>query len=91
MCHPSRLAAFCALLILSACGGGAGRYPALMPSDLILAEPALPDHAGIAAASPDQADAATETRGAALRDRAASLQGPVIDPETRARMQRARR
>lgn len=88
MTHQNRLAALAILLFVAACGGHDG-YPALLPTDRILAEPTLPDHAGPAADSPDAIDAATESRAEALRRRAAALQGPVIEPAAKARMQSA--
>ena len=41
-----------ALASLAACGDTAGDYPALMPTDRLLAEPALPGHAADAARDP---------------------------------------
>ena len=37
------------LLMLAGCGDPSADYPALMPTDRLLAEPAIPGHAGIAA------------------------------------------
>lgn len=75
----------CAAL-LSGCGGDADTYPRLLPTDRILAEPVLPDHAPEAAASSAAVDAEAEARAEALRRRAEALRGPVIEPEARARM-----
>lgn len=75
-----------ALICLSACAGQDDGYPSLLPTERILAEPALPDHAGPATASPAAIDAEAEARAAALRRRAEALRGPVIEPDIRARM-----
>ncbi|MTE01364.1 hypothetical protein GIY56_13825 [Paracoccus sp. YIM 132242] len=72
----------CAAL-LSGCGDEP--YPSLLPTDRILAEPVLPDHAP-AATSPAAVDAEAEARAAALRRRADALRGPVIEPDALARM-----
>lgn len=83
--------ALCAALplLLAACGDPQADYPALMPTDALLAEPALPDAAADAAAAPEATTAATEARADALRARAEALRGPVIDPATRRRMEAA--
>jgi len=57
-----------ALAMLAGCGDAGGDYPALMPTDRLLAEPALPAHALDAAQSP-------ETVGSMLDGRARSLAG----------------
>ena len=54
------------LLMLAACGDASGDYPALMPTDRLLAEPAIPGHAGIAATNPDQVVSDLQSSGAAL-------------------------
>ncbi|MFV0409919.1 MAG: hypothetical protein ACK5LJ_09560 [Paracoccus sp. (in: a-proteobacteria)] len=46
--------------------GDTGDYPALVPTDKLLAEPAIPGHAEIAASSPDQVTADLQAAGAAL-------------------------
>lgn len=77
-------------LALAGCGSGDdGRFPALLPTQQILAEPVLPDHAAAAAASPAPAEAEAAARAAALRRRAGALAGPVIEPEALARMRAA--
>lgn len=73
---------FCLPLTLAACGGG-GTYPALMPTEAILAEPVLSPALGTAPAAVRD-DAAA--RAAALRARAQGLRGPVIESEFRAQM-----
>lgn len=72
---------------LAGCGNAADPYPRLLPTDQILAEPTLPDHAPVAAASPAAVEAEAEARAADLRRRADALRGPVIEPETLSRMQ----
>lgn len=72
--------------ILSACAGESGPYPRLLPTDRILAEPALPDHAPDAAASSAAVDAQAQAHADALRQRADALRGPVIEPETLSRI-----
>lgn len=88
MLFASRLAALVALTLPLSCGGEDARYPSLLPTEQILAEPTLPDHAGAAAADPAPVD--IEARAEALRRRAEALRGPVIEPEARARMTAAR-
>lgn len=53
-------------LLLSACADHGVDYPALMPTDQLLAEPSIPGHAEIAATSPDQVAADLAAAGAAL-------------------------
>lgn len=77
-----RRAAPALCLVLAACGADAD-YPALMPLDQLLAEPAP------AATTPAAVQADLSTRAAALSARAQTLRGPVIDPATRARMSAA--
>ncbi|MBK4217265.1 hypothetical protein JJJ17_15145 [Paracoccus caeni] len=76
-----------ALIPLSACDRDQASYPKLLPTNEILADPQLPDHATTAANSPAAVDAETTARAEALRRRAAALQAPVIEPDTRSRMQ----
>lgn len=73
-------------LALSGCGGAPETYPRLLPTDEILAEPVLPDHAPDAATSPAAVDAEAAARADVLRGRADALRGPVIEPETLSRM-----
>ena len=61
-----RLSLLIPLLMLAACGDSSGDYPALMPTDRLLAEPAIPGHAGIAATNPDQVVSDLQSSGAAL-------------------------
>lgn len=72
--------------LLAGCTGEARDYPRLLPTDQILAEPTLPDHAPDAALSPADVDAEAQARADALRQRAEALRGPVIEPGTLARM-----
>ena len=58
-----------ALLVLTglaACGDTSTDYPALMPTDQLLADPAIPGHAEIAASNPDQVAADLAAAGAGL-------------------------
>lgn len=90
MMRPARLTAALILpLLASACGDAGTAYPALVPVASILAEPALPDAPGAAATDPAAVAAPVRSRADALRDRATALRGPVIEPPTRARMDRA--
>lgn len=72
------------VLTLAACAGGEG-YPDLMPTDVILAEPALPTHATAARTDPAPLEAVTTARADALRARADALRGPVVDQALRDR------
>lgn len=74
------------VLLLASCDGDAEPYPRLLPTDRILAEPTLPDHAPDAGATPVPVDAEAKARAAELRGRAEALRGPVIEPEARSRM-----
>ncbi|TBN43775.1 hypothetical protein EYE42_01170 [Paracoccus subflavus] len=74
------------LLVPPGCQSEGDDYPRLLPTDVILAEPVLPDHAP-AATAPGAVRADTAARADALRQRADALRGPVIEPETLARMQ----
>ncbi|MBM3604293.1 MAG: hypothetical protein FJX25_05925 [Alphaproteobacteria bacterium] len=71
-------------LLLTACGKP-DDFPRLLPTAQILAEPALPVHATVAATEPDAVEAAENRRAEALRARARELQGPVVDPVLRRR------
>lgn len=88
MKHAHILAALCAIAALSACERNGAGYPRLLPTDQLLAEPALPAHATETGprAAPTEA---LETRADALRRRADGLRRPVIDPASRARMDSA--
>lgn len=72
------------LALLAGCADGHA-YPDLLPTDRILAEPALPAHAGPAAIGGAPVSAATTGRADALRARADALRGPVVDPALRRR------
>ncbi|SNR52819.1 hypothetical protein EYF88_12050 [Paracoccus sediminis] len=73
--------------LVPGCDASPEAYPRLLPTDQILAEPTLPDHAPAAATSPAVVDAQAEARAAALRRRADALRGPVIEPDALARIQ----
>ncbi|GEK68169.1 hypothetical protein [Paracoccus denitrificans] len=64
-----------ALASLAACGDTAGDYPALMPTDRLLAEPALPGHAADAARDPAAVGGALDARGRSLAGRSGT--GPA--------------
>lgn len=85
MTRHSILALCAALpLFLTGCSDG-GDYPALMPTEQLLAEPTLPE----AQASPVATKAEVEARSRALQARAQALSGPVIEPDIQRRMQQA--
>lgn len=69
---------------LAGCAGEAEDYPHLLPTAQMLAEPALPAHAGTGGA---EAEAQLSARAAALRSRAVGLRGPVIEADSPARRQ----
>ena len=66
------------ILTLGACSQD-GAYPALLPTDQVLAPPALPAHAAPAATSAAPVETATAARAAALQARAEALRGPVVE------------
>ncbi|MCQ0969924.1 hypothetical protein MLD63_05730 [Paracoccus sp. TK19116] len=70
-------------LLLAACAADDQAYPRLLPTDEILAEPVLPDHAAGASSAPEPVEDDLERRGSGLRDRANALRRPVIEPEFR--------
>lgn len=72
-------------LILSGCGTATDDYPRLLPTETMLAEPALPDHVP-PARSPAGIGTDTAARAEALRRRADALRRPVIEPEALSRM-----
>lgn len=78
-----------ALAMLAGCGDAGGDYPALMPTDRLLAEPALPGHAADAAQDPTAVGGALDARGRTLAGRSAA--GPVAnDAELRRRAEALR-
>ena len=74
-----------------ACTDGSGDYPRLLPTEQILAEPALPDHAGPATSSADPVRDTVEAQGAATRSRADAIPDPVDDGALAARAADLRR
>lgn len=68
------------VLLLTACADG--DYPALLPTEQVLAEPTLPD----SQADPVATAAEAGGRADALRARADALRGPVIEPGIARRM-----
>lgn len=83
MKHLSYLTLCAVIPLLSACADDNGEYPALMPTDQLLAEPELSP----AASAPQATTENVESKADALRARAEALRQPVIDPETRRRME----
>ena len=79
-----RPAALILVLMLSACSEG-GTYPDLLPTDRILAEPAMPAHARAARVDPAPVTATTGARAEALQARAEALRGPVVGEDLRQR------
>lgn len=59
-----------ALLLLAACGGGADDYPALLPTEVLLAPPALPAHAAGAVSSVGGVESGLIADRRRLQDRA---------------------
>ena len=79
-----------AVLALAACGDPMGDYPSLMPTDQLLADPALPAHARDAANDPAATDAALQGRAAGLAGGAAGTAAGAGDLARRADALRAR-
>lgn len=65
-------------LIVAACSDSSVDYPALLPTDPLLAEPAIPGHAEIAASSPDQVRSDLEAAGAGLAVSSAQVAAETI-------------
>ncbi|TKW66136.1 MAG: hypothetical protein DI616_11650 [Paracoccus denitrificans] len=80
-------------LLLAACADHGIDYPALMPTDQLLAEPAIPGHADIAATSPDQVASDLAAAGAALAVSQAEVTAAEVgnDAELAARAEALRR
>ncbi|SMO54850.1 hypothetical protein [Paracoccus laeviglucosivorans] len=78
------------LLLLAGCGDRMGDYPALMPTDQLLAEPTLPEHAQDAATDPTATDAALQGRAAGLSGRSGATPANSADLKRRADALRAR-
>lgn len=83
MKHLSYLTLCVVIPVMSACADNQDDYPALMPTDQLLAEPKLSP----AASAPEATTENVESKADALRARADALRQPVIDPETRRRME----
>lgn len=82
-----------AALAMAGCGDQNTGYPALMPTDQLLAEPALPAHARDAARSVDETAGSLTAQRDALHgraDRAVSMGGQTGDLAARATALRAR-
>lgn len=80
-----RLATLVLIAATAGCTEPRDDYPQLMPTDQLLAPPELPE-AGL---DPQATRAATSAEGDALRARAEALKTPVIEPETKRRMDEA--
>lgn len=79
-----------AALALAGCGDAVGDYPALMPTDRLLAEPALPAHAAEVRDDPAPAGDALAARAGALSRRGGGAPGATDDLARRANALRAR-
>ena len=86
-----RLLPLFTLGLLAACSDGSEDYPRLLPTQQILAEPSLPDHAGPAAASDAPVREAVEGQGAATRGAANAIPDPVDEAALNARAADLRR
>ncbi|HWL59083.1 MAG TPA: hypothetical protein VNQ78_20725 [Paracoccus sp. (in: a-proteobacteria)] len=82
--------ALAALLALAGCDDRMGDYPALLPTDQLLAEPRLPQHAAEVAASPDSVAHGLEGRAAGLRSGPPAPTGTGADLAARADALRSR-
>lgn len=69
MARTGRMAMI-AFLALAGCGDYTADYPSLMPTDQLLAAPALPAHAAEAATSPDAVEGGLAAKQGALHGRA---------------------
>ncbi len=87
MPHPAL--ALMLLGTLTACGGPRDDYPGLVPMEQLVAEPAIPAHAGAAVADSVATQNSLDSESAARRARADAVRGPVSDAETAARMRAA--
>ncbi|QRZ14013.1 hypothetical protein JWJ88_04960 [Paracoccus methylovorus] len=65
-----------ALTLLAACGDTGGDYPALLPTDRLLVEPALPAHAAEAGRDPAAISDKLDARGQSLAGRAGAKPVP---------------
>src|SRR5699024_933886 len=84
------LPVFCLLSLLAACGGDDEAWPQLLPSDQLLAEPAIIRKTPEARDS-SLTDAALSARAQDLQSRAGQLRRkPLIDPDLRTRLDAAR-
>ncbi|WBU57812.1 hypothetical protein [Paracoccus sediminicola] len=81
------------IVLLSGCADSSVDYPALLPTDQLLAPPSIPGHAEIAATSPDQVVSDLESAGAALAVSSAEVTAadPVDAPALDSRAEALRR
>lgn len=77
------------LLLLLACTDQSGDYPSLLPTDVILAEPTLPDYIESIPEPEKAVEQELDTRASDLRRTADTLRKPVIEDSFRDQMQRA--
>jgi len=82
--------ALAALLALAGCDDRMGDYPALLPTDQLLAEPRLPGHAAEVATSPDSVAQGLEGRAAGLASHPSGPVGTGADLTARADALRSR-
>lgn len=81
MSHAALPGLLLGVMLLAACGDDSRDYPALIPTDQLLAEPAIPGHAGIAAGSPDQVASDLAAAGSALNVSSAQVTAEVpVEP-----------
>lgn len=81
MSHGALWGLLLGALLLAGCGDDSRDYPALIPTDQLLAEPAIPGHAGIATGSPDQVASDLAAAGAALNVSSAQVTAEApVDP-----------
>lgn len=77
--------------LLAACSAGTDDYPRLLPTQQILAEPALPDHAAPAIEADRPVRDTVEAQGAATRGAGEAIPDPVDAASLNARAADLRR
>ncbi|TRW96252.1 hypothetical protein FNJ84_13265 [Paracoccus sp. M683] len=78
-------------LAAAGCSDDAADYPRLLPTQQILAEPSLPDHAGPITDNADPLRQAVQARGAATQARAGTIADPADGRDLAARAADLRR
>jgi hypothetical protein len=86
-----RVLTLISLGLLAGCTDGSEDYPRLLPTQQILAEPTLPDHAEPAATSDAPVRNAVEGQGAATRNAPDAIPDPVDEAALNARAADLRR